>query len=404
LRPSTPTLAKPEKIKDGSSAVTIYVDKTELRKGFRLVYWQGRQRIRKYFSDYPSAKSEARRILANLRAGRVEAATADISDLDQLNRAKRVLAEIGVSLEKAVTDFAHAHKLLSGRNIPGFVQTHLERIGTIRDASVAQVAEEMIADKTNRGRGDNWIKDLRNFLLGTAAPRLKKPIMAVTLEDLEETLTKYSGRTRNNKIGLLVQLFNYAKGRYLPENEKTVAHKLDRDAVKPAEIEIWTPEEAKKILHTAYEDELGFFAIGIFAGIRTCEICVMDWSQVKPHPDPDESHIEVKAAGSKMKLGRRIVPILPPLAAFLAEIKPPKSGRIIPNMRMEKRMSEMEIRSKIPWKKNASRHSFGSYRMAEIKNVYQVAEEMGNSPAMVKKHYFQAVTKAEASKFWAIRP
>ena len=126
MRPSTPTLTKPEKIKDGSSAVTIYVDKTKLRKGFRLVYWQGRQRIRKYFSDYPSVKSEARRILANLRAGRVEAATADITDLDQLNRAKRVLADIGVSLEKAVTDFAQAHKLLSGRNIPGFMSYYLQ--------------------------------------------------------------------------------------------------------------------------------------------------------------------------------------------------------------------------------------------------------------------------------------
>jgi len=42
--------------------------------------------------------------------------------------------------------------------------------------------------------------------------------------------------------------------------------------------------------------------------------------------------------------------------------------------------------------------------MPDIKNVYQVAEEMGNSPAMVKKHYFQAVTKAEAGRFWAIRP
>jgi hypothetical protein len=29
---------------------------------------------------------------------------------------------------------------------------------------------------------------------------------------------------------------------------------------------------------------------------------------------------------------------------------------------------------------------------------------MGNTPAIVKKHYFQAVTKAEAAKFWAIRP
>ena len=42
--------------------------------------------------------------------------------------------------------------------------------------------------------------------------------------------------------------------------------------------------------------------------------------------------------------------------------------------------------------------------MDDIKNVYQVAEEMGNSPAMVKKHYFQAVTKAEAGRFWSIKP
>jgi hypothetical protein len=53
---------------------------------------------------------------------------------------------------------------------------------------------------------------------------------------------------------------------------------------------------------------------------------------------------------------------------------------------------------------NGCRHSFGSYRMADIKKVYQVAVEMGNSPAMVKKHYFQAVTKAESGRFWAIRP
>jgi hypothetical protein len=42
--------------------------------------------------------------------------------------------------------------------------------------------------------------------------------------------------------------------------------------------------------------------------------------------------------------------------------------------------------------------------MVDIKNVYQVVEEMGNSPAMVKKHNFQAFTKAEASQFWNIRP
>ena len=130
----------------------------------------------------------------------------------------------------------------------------------------------------------------------------------------------------------------------------------------------------------------------------------MDWSQVRPHLDPDEAHIEVKAAGSKKQLGRRIVPILPALAAYLQKIGVPKSGRIVPNSNMQTRQELLAQRARLEWKHNGCRHSFGSYRMADIKNVYQVAEEMGNSPAMVKKHYFQAVTKAEAARFWGIRP
>ena len=42
--------------------------------------------------------------------------------------------------------------------------------------------------------------------------------------------------------------------------------------------------------------------------------------------------------------------------------------------------------------------------MTNIKNVYQADEEMRNPPAVVKKDYFQAVTKPEAGRFWAIRP
>ncbi|NDB95458.1 MAG: hypothetical protein EBZ78_04795, partial [Verrucomicrobia bacterium] len=199
-------------------------------------------------------------------------------------------------------------------------------------------------------------------------------------------------------------LFNYAKGKYLPEGEVTAAEKLERDVVTPSEVEIWTPEEAKKILDAADPDELPFFAISMFAGIRTREITLMDWSQVRPSDDPDESHIEIKAVGSKKQAGRRIVPILPALAAYLKAIKPPKTGRIVPNVNMTPRQFRIAANAGLKWKHNASRHSYGSYRMAEIKNAFHVAEEMGNTPAIVKKHYFQAVTKAEAARFWAIRP
>ena len=71
---------------------------------------------------------------------------------------------------------------------------------------------------------------------------------------------------------------------------------------------------------------------------------------------------------------------------------------------MQTRQEKIAERAGLVWRHNACRHSYGSYRMAEIRNVHDVAEEMGNSPAIIKKNYFQAVTKAEAAKFWAIRP
>ena len=399
-----PQPGKPEVVGDGSVQVLIYFDRDKTRTGYRVVFWRGRQRVRKFFIEYTQAKEEARRMAGNLRAGRVEVANTDPADLQDLSRARLAIAGLGVSLEHAAREYAEAHKLLEGRSVSGFVQTHLARVGKLKDATMMEAAHALIEEKTARGKGHTWIKSLRNFLLNSSLKKLEKPMIAVTVEDLENLLRTWSGRTRNNKIRFLVQLFNYAKGKYIPEAEKSVAQKLPFDVETPGEVQIWTPEEAKLLLDQALPEELPFFAIAMFSGIRTCEICRMDWSQVRPHPDPDESHIEVKAAGSKKQLGRRIVPILPALAAFLEKTGVPKSGRIVPNSNMQTRQELLALRTGLDWKYNGCRHSFGSYRMADIKNVYQVAEEMGNSPAMVKKHYFQAVTKAEAARYWAIRP
>ena len=41
----------------------------------------------------------------------------------------------------------------------------------------------------------------------------------------------------------------------------------------------------------------------------------------------------------------------------------------------------------VEWKHNALRHSFISYRVADIKNVDEVALEAGNSPDIIFQHY-----------------
>jgi hypothetical protein len=58
----------------------------------------------------------------------------------------------------------------------------------------------------------------------------------------------------------------------------------------------------------------------------------------------------------------------------------------------------------VKWKLNALRHSFASYRLAAIKNAAEVSLEMGNSPAIVFKHYRELVKPAEAVKWFAVAP
>lgn len=395
---------KTEIIRNGGFIVRLSQDKTSIRQGYRLTWYRGSQRQRKFCKDKIQAREEARRIAGDLREGRVEAANANVSDLDDLGRARLALAGFKVSLEQVARDWAESSRLLAGRSIPAFIQTQLDRMGKIEDRTLPEVALEFIAEKEARKKGHNYIRTLRRDLLSGAARDIQKPILLVSVEDLEQHLKKWGGRNRNNRINSLVSLFNFAKGRYLPESEKSAAERLEKDRALPSHVEIWKPEEAELILRHAKPDELGFFALSLFGGIRTEELARMDWSHVRPSKNADESHIEITAEVSKMGLGRRVIPILPALAAYLKKIGKPASGRIVPNANMNNRMIPLSRRAGIKWKQNASRHSFASYRLADVKNVHQVAEEMGNSPLVIKKRYFQAVTKAEAAKFWAIRP
>ncbi len=56
------------------------------------------------------------------------------------------------------------------------------------------------------------------------------------------------------------------------------------------------------------------------------------------------------------------------------------------------------------WKKNALRHSYISYRVAETQDVAQVALEAGNSPQIIFQHYRELVRLKEAKEWCAIEP
>ena len=72
---------------------------------------------------------------------------------------------------------------------------------------------------------------------------------------------------------------------------------------------------------------------------------------------------------------------------------------IVGSRRYDREIERLHKKTGIKWRNNALRHSFGSYRMTEIQNMPQLAYEMGNSVAIIKRHYHEAVHKTEAEDF-----
>ena len=57
-----------------------------------------------------------------------------------------------------------------------------------------------------------------------------------------------------------------------------------------------------------------------------------------------------------------------------------------------------------PWPGNALRHSYASYKLAKWPDAAALALEMGNSPAVILRHYRSLVNPAAAKAFWNLTP
>ena len=58
----------------------------------------------------------------------------------------------------------------------------------------------------------------------------------------------------------------------------------------------------------------------------------------------------------------------------------------------------------VKWKANALRHSYASYRFALTNDAGRVAGELGNSAAVVHRHYRELVKLADAERWFSIGP
>lgn len=233
-------------------------------------------------------------------------------------------------------------------------------------------------------------------------------------EELYDTITGRDGgyptkTTMNHYRRALNVFLNWSLKRELMAKNPIDLLPAITDEEPPRET--YSPEELKSLLALVYArhpDYIPWLTLGVFCGVRSREIARMEWKDI---------HLEDKelmVPHMKTKTGEpRLVPLPDAAVAWLQywfALGNKAEGFIIPAANTNRRiwtMSRwMETLKKegFNWKRNALRHSFASYACAREMVYEQVASWLGNSPAVMAKHYRKAKGKKEANEWFAVTP
>jgi len=451
-------------VSKGSVSVKVYRTPSHGSESFTLSYYQDGVRKRPTFPTFAAAKGEADVVVRKLASCNIDVLQLTSADRAAYQRARHLLDPLGVSLEVAAAEYAHVKPMLKGIPLSTAVLYYMRKHdGHVEGKLVKDVVAELLVAKKADKCSDRYLQCLK-YNLGKFEKRFTGGIVGVTGGEIDSWLRSsgLSPRTRNNIRTSLHALFGFAQSkRYVPKDHdelESVPVVTDRDG----DIEVFAPAELTEILSCASDRMIPFLALGAFAGIRHAEIQRLEWSDIRF----DDGSITIGASKAKTA-SRRLVPIVPNLREWLMNLRQ-KSGLVVSHKNVafelhmlakranqlrraawaeangvtEEDMEKADARAKelagkrekvraglssklqsqkgeVPpgaetaemegwepfaWKHNALRHSFISYRVAQVQDVAKVSLEAGNSPRMVFSNYRELVRAADAEKWFAITP
>jgi len=413
--PSRKTDTWPRRVTLGRVKVTVYRRKTPIGNFAYMLanYASGKRRFDSYASE-EDALDAAGKLARQLSQRDVLAAGMSNESASEYASAVQTLAPFGVSLLAAVDTVAACLKLVPDlHGVHAAVKRDAQRNRQVTAKRVADVVADLLAVKEARGASRRYMEDLRSRL-NRFGEAFQKHTCNVTTAEIQSWLDgqKLAPGNYQNFRTVIGTLFQFAVARgFAADNPVVGIEKLD---VRQEDIEVYTPHEIHRLLAVASPDYLPALAIGAFAGIRSAEIERLEWSDIDLHG----RFITVGASRSKTA-SRRVVPITDNLAAWL----PPYAGsrgkvwrgtheQFYAEQQQTAERTAIEADPThgikevppVPWKANALRHSFASYRFAETGDAGRVAGELGNSAAVVHRHYRKLVKPADAARWFAVRP
>ena len=447
----------PQVVKRGSVSVKIYRTPSRGYDAFTISYYQDGARKRLSYGSLAEARAEAEVVACRLGNSDADVLTLRSADRAAYLRAMELLGPLRIRLETGAAELAEAKTALGDVPLMRAVQYYLARNPRGRTPiTVAAVVKELLSAKKADGVSQGYLNHLR-YDLEKFSKAFCTDINSIYGPDIDSWLRglKVSPRTRNNLRTSVQTLINFAKARkHLPkDHDELDSVSIARDS--DGAIEIFKPSEFAEVLQHAKDDLIPFLVLSGFAGVRHAEIQRLTWDDI----NFEASLVEIKATKAKTA-SRRMIPILPNLHTWLLPYAQ-TSGKVCSYSNVadeiadlvrainharratwaatnkiggaelkkadadaKKRLSELRKRGRLKrgerspgaetahdegwapfaWKRNGLRHSFISYRVAQLQDMAQVALEAGNSPQIIFRHYRELVRPVDAFKWFSLVP
>jgi integrase len=373
---------------------------------FTVSYYSLGKRVRERFEDYGTAYGVAEEKAIQLSQGEVSAVGMKSADQRLHASALQILEPLGISLESALREYCEAKLILGPTSLLEAANFHARYASTItKKGSLRKILEAMLAALEADKRSAYHIRDIKRHVgrfVDYFAGREIEDFSTSDIDDWLRTL-KMAPRSRDNHRNSVHNFFHFARSEgYLLKDRPTAADDTKQIDEGGKENEVFTVEEARKILAHVHKRLIPTLVIKLFSGVRTEEMAWISWENIKF----DQDVIIVRKAEAKTK-GRRIIPLTPNLKAWLEPYRETR-GRIadrwINPETLGKAWTNAVKKAGDSYKKNAMRNSYISYRVAETKNIQLVALEAGNSPGVIQSDYLELVTPQDAAKWFAIYP
>lgn len=412
VRAATPAAA------DSSSAASA--TESKVYQSFQVAHYQGARRILQRRNTLDKAKALAKEIANRLSRDGARAQYLTEKDRRVLILAQTTTAPLGLEVDEVCRRYAELQERLNTDTLDEAVSFFLAHGQRVRHgATIESVYAEYLEHLVKRGVGHYHLRDTKRYVGGFvgAFPGLISAVQTTGVDAYLTLLGGGSARNKNNHRRAIISFFNFAQGKgFLPhgiihaaaaasdfrdQRTQITSEQQAIDLLQPTDI--YSPEEMRKILAAADNSLRATLEIKAFSGVRTEEIVRLWWVMVA------EAEGCLKVPDAVGKISARRVPLLPNLqtrlAKYSAELKRERISADLPSANsLTRAWARIAAKAGVPYKRNAFRNSYITYRLIVTDDIAKVAEECGTSAKMIRKNYQSRahISRATAEEWFAL--